>query len=220
MARTLAQIISDARQIFGQTDSANSSVSDAQLTIWANDAYRKVATALEVIPIKTRDYTIAVGDITLNALAVSVDSARYEDENGDFQVLTVVGLNELIKMDPNFEGADTGNPQYLARTGTFAVRLYTNPKTELVGETLRLSGLEMPTELSASTDIPDLPGNMQDILSSYVAHRALQFLERGDESVAQLTLFRGAVKDMKGISANFSRGRHEMRWEPGEVDDG
>lgn len=218
MARTLAQILADARQIFGQPDSDNSSVSDAQLTIWANDAYRKVATALEVIPVKTRDYTIAVGDITLNALAVSVDAARYEDENGDFQVLDIIGLNELIKMDPNFEGADTENPQYLARTGTFTVRLAPNPKAALIGETLRLSGLEMPTELSASTDIPDLPGNMQDILSSYVAHRALQTLEKDEASVAQLTLFRGALKDMKGISSGFSRGRHEMRWESGEDD--
>lgn len=230
MAKTLAQMISDGRQIFGQTDSANSNISDAQLTIWANDAYRDIVRALASgshggVPISSRDYTItgghiSSGSVTLNSATIRVDTARWrKDSSSQWEPLDIINLEQLMRRFPDWENDDTAEvPVYLVRTGTFAAKLYPAPDTSTGSQTLRIYGIESPSALSASTDTPDLPEFLHDLIPHYMAYRAFAFLENGERSISELTLYRGALKEGKGIASNFST--QQKGWKFDEVDDG
>lgn len=216
--KTLAQILADARQIFGQPDASNSNFTDAQLKIWANEGYRRLVVAFGQLPIKTRDYTPSSQTVTLSTATFKVNRARHKAQPADeFVDLEIVDLDELIRRDPDWENAATGIPELFVRTGTFAAVLYPGPNAANLGQTLRCTGVEFPTELSDDTDTPDLPEAAHDLIPNWVAHKALQYLERGEDSVAQLTLFRGGLRDQRNVSQDFSNQLKRFRF--AEVDD-
>jgi hypothetical protein len=230
MAKTLAQIITDARAIFGQTDSSNTSISDVQLTIWANDSYRDIVRALASashggVPISSRDYTITGGGIsgnavTLNSATLRLDTVRWrEDSSSDFIELEVINIEQLMRWFPNWENEGSQDePKYFVRTGTFAAKLYPTPNTSTGSQTVRVYGIESPSALSASSDTPDLPEFLHDLIPHHMAYRAFSFLENQDRAVAELTLYRGALKEGKGIASNYST--QQKGWKFDEVDDG
>jgi len=219
MARTLSEIRTDVRQIIGQPDSNNSNFTNSQLDVFINEGYRNLAVALRTLPVTTRDYTAASGDIDLNTSVITVDSARvYDSSTEKFYNLEVITIDRMVLIDPDFENATAGKPRYFVRTGTFTAQLYPPPDADVNGETLRLIGLENPTELSDDSDTPDLPGNMHDVIPAWAAQRCLFALERGEEAVAQLTLYRSMLKEMKQTSTEFSRTRRRMMWDPGDND--
>lgn len=229
MAKTLAQMVSDARQIFGQTDAANSSISDAQLTIWANDAYRDMVRAMASAshggtPITSRDYTvsgshISSGAVTLNSATIRLDTARWrQNSSSKFVELEIINLEQLMRWFPDWENEDTASePKYLIRTGTFAAKLFPVPSTSEATQTLRVYGIESPAALSDSSDTPDMPEFMHDLIPHFMAYRAFSFLEDKDRAISELTLYRGALKEGKGIAANFST--QQKGWKFDEVDD-
>lgn len=230
MAKTLAQIITDARAIFGQTDSSNSSISDSQLTIWANDAYRDIVKSLASashggVPISSRDYTVTGGSIssgavTLNTATLRIDTVRWrQNSTSEFTELEVIGLEQLMRWFPDFENDDQQDkPKYFVRTGTFAAKLYPVPDTSEATQTVRTYGIESPAALSASTDTPDLPEFLHDLIPHYLAYRAFSFLENNDRAVSELTIYRGSLKEGKGIASNYSAG--QKGWKFDEVDEG
>jgi len=57
MARSLLSIRTDSRSLFGQTDSANSNVSDATLNVWVNECMRRICVALKTAVITEQTYT-------------------------------------------------------------------------------------------------------------------------------------------------------------------
>lgn len=213
MAKTLEQIIADARQIIAQPDSSNSAFSDSQLTRWANDAYRRVCISLRNLPVKERDYTVSAGGaITLNSATVTIDTAKIQVNSGArWKQLVIWKLDDLFRHDPDWENADAGEPVALVRKDTTSAILWPPPNAASQGAAyLTTYGMEMPTELSASSDTPNLPENLHDIFCHWVAHRCFQYLNEEQRSTQQLVIFNGMLKDQKGISAELSR--HKKRW--------
>lgn len=229
MAKTLAQMVADARQIFGQTDSSNSQISDAQLNIWANDAYRDIVRSMASashggVPITSRDYTItggaiSSGAVTLNSATIRIDTARWrKNSTSRFIELEVINLEQLMRWFPDWENDDTtAQPKYLVRTGTFAAKLYPVPDTSEATQTVRVYGIESPSALSASTDTPDLPEFLHDLIPHFMAYRAFSFLEQQDRAVSELTLYRGALKEGRGVASNFSS--KQKGWQFDEIDE-
>ena len=217
MAKNLGQIITDARQIINQTDSANSQFSDGQIRIWVNDAYRKIVIALRHLPITDNDYTVSSQTISLNSNTITVDQAKLKnpDNSNKYESLEIINLDQLLQMDPDYENATTNFPKYLCRVDVTSVVLYPPPKSSVTALTtpLRTYGLELPSELTSSTDTPNLPENLHDILSHWAAHRCFTVLNDEPRSTQQLTLFRGALKDHREVSTEFSRHLKRFRWE-------
>ena len=224
MAKTLANIISDTRQHISQTDSTNSQFTDAQLTIWINDAYRQIVSTLRHLPIKERDYTVSSLSVTLNSNTVTVDTVLLKnpdrlnsDGSAKYDELQVLSLDQLIAYDPDYQAATSDFPKYFCRKGTFTMVLYPPPKASVIAQTtpLRTYGLELPTELSATTDTPDLPGNLHDIISHWPAYRCFSQLENQIKATEHIQLFNSGVKSQKGISVEFSKKKKGFSW--GEV---
>ena len=220
MAKTLTNLIADVRQHIAQPDASNSNFTDAQLTIWLNDAYRKVVTKLRHLPTKTRDYSVSAQQIDLNSATITVDHAKLmnPDSGNEYQLLKVISLEELLLMDADFENADADFPQYLVRNGTFTALLYPPPKASVIALTtpLRTHGLEMPTELSSGSDTPDVPENMQDFLANWAAYRCFSALENGAKATEHITLFNSGVKDQKGLATEFSMTKKRWVWTESE----
>lgn len=228
MAKTLANIIADARQHIGQTEESNSQFSDDQLTIWANDAYRDLVATLRHLPVKERDYSIssysAASGVTLNAETVTTDTvllknpdALNSDGTAKYQELEIIGLDELIAMDPDYQAVTADMPQYAVRKSTFTLILYPTPKASVKAQTtpLRTYGLELPTELSEDSHTPDLPGHLHDTIAHWVAYRCFAQNENQAKTSEHLTLYNGRKKAGKGLATEFSRKKKGWTYGPG-----
>lgn len=217
MAKTLTQLLADTRQLINQPDSSNSQFTDAQLTIWLNDAYRQIVIALEVLPQTPNEYAVTGAEVTVDTPTMTINQAKLKnpDASGKYSLLRIINLDWLNETNPDYENKATGMPTHLVRVGRNTVRLYPPPKTSVTAQTtpLKTYGLELPTEISAAGDTPDLlPENLHQILPHWPAYRC--FLTLGDTASAtqQLTLFRGQLKDNKSISTKFSRQLTKWRW--------
>lgn len=196
----------EARNIIGQTDSANSDFTDGQLTTWANEFYRAAAIRLETVPITSRAYTSASA-ITLNSNTIKVNRAKFKIQPENIWVeLAIKDLDDLFARNPDWENAPTGKPEWLVRTGTFAAILYPAPNTanDAQASGLKTYGLELPTALSADADTPDLPANIHDLFPNYIAHKAFQRLQMSDKSTEQLILVNTGLKAQRNVSTQFS----------------
>lgn len=213
MAKTLQNLLDDTRQIIGQPDAANSNFTDAQITKWLNDAYRRIVMSLDLWPMKERDYTVASQAVTLNSLIERVKYAKFKVQpENKFRELEIIRLDELMRLDPDWENATSGIPRYFCRTGTAAGVVYPPLNTANQNQTLRLYAMEMPTELAATTDTPDIPPSTHDFLPHWAAFRCFQFLDRTDEATVQVTIFRGGVKDEKSAALGASTAERQWKW--------
>ena len=215
MAKTIAQIVTDTRQIIGQTVAANSAFSDDQLTVWINDGYQRALTELRHLPSGHNDYTVAAQAVTLLASTITVDNAKLlNPDTGDYDMLKPLSLDELVEEDPNYESATADMPQYFVRSDRATMLLYPPPKASVIAQTtpLRTYGKNIPDDMSADGDTPGLPPNLHPILSHWAAFRAFSALGDEPRATQQLTLFRGSLRDQKAISTEFSRRLKKFRW--------
>lgn len=217
MAKTLAQILTDARQIIGESDSSNSRFTDAQLTIWANDSYRDIFRALASgsrggAPTKV-DYTVSAQSVSLNTTLMRLDTVRFNVQpEGKWVELDSESIETMNEKYPDWENDDTGVPVRYVRTGTFTISLHPSPNAANLSQTLRTYGIYMPTALSASSDTPDLPEHCHDMIPHYIAYRCFSGIEQGERSIAELTLYRGMLKEGKGIAQNLTTKRKGFRF--------
>lgn len=218
MAKALSAIITDARQIIGQTDSAKSNFSDSQLTVWINDAYRRGLLEMGSFPWTSADATTTTRNITVPAGTVTIDVVKYLVQPiNKFMELQVISLEELIRKFPDYENEATGIPEYFVRTANTTAIVHPAPNAANQSQTCRMWGLTLPTELSASTDQPSaLVDNLHDCLSHWAAFRCFQFLERPADSTQQLILFNQILKSQRTLSQGASRGKSHWWFE--EVD--
>lgn len=198
------ELRTEARTIFGETDSSNSSISDSTLNAWINEAYRYVVTRLETIPIKERKYTTA-SEVTLNSSTLTVDRAKLLASSGDYVELDVIDIDELMAIDPDWENTATAQPTHLVRKDAFTVIMYPYPNAahDAIAEGLITYGMEFAT-LDSDAASPNLPLNMHDILPHYVAYRAFARLQDPNRSGAELMLVNGLLKSQKHITTKFS----------------
>ena len=219
----LSVMRSEARQLFGQTDSSNSNISQGQLTTWANLAYDFIIGKTRDIPITERSYTTPTGaapTITLNASTITVDMAKiYVRPDNLWQELDIIDISDLMRRDPDWENADVGVPSKLVRMGTFSARLYPPPNASIESQatSLKTFGLERPSSLSADTDLPDLPVLLQNLFPHYMAARAFAFLGDEERSAIHFKFFYGAVKDVLALTQKFSDKRVKWKFERNEM---
>ena len=218
MAKTLSDLLTDTRQIINQPEEANSNFTNTQLTIWLNDAYRRVATAIRHLPTTQRDYT-AASTVTLNAATITVDEARLKNPdaaNDAYYALKVCKIGDLIALDPDYENADTGKPSHLVQITRQTALLWPPPDSSVTALTtpLRCLQLDEPTAMSASSDEPNIPANIQDILPNYAAHRCFTLLGDSEKSTQQLTLFRAGIRDQKALAVEFTKQNKIWKWPP------
>ena len=212
----LSVMRTEARQVFGQTDAANSNVSEGQLTTWANLAYDFIIGKTRDIPITERSYSTPAGSsptITLNANTITVDRVKiYVRPASLWQELEIIDIDDLIAMDADWENADVGIPSHLVRMGTFSARLYPPPNTSIESQStsLKTYGLERPTSLSSDSDTPDLPIILHNLFPHYMAARACAFLGDEERSGIHFKFFYGGVKDVLALTQKFSDRR--IRW--------
>lgn len=218
MAKTLAQLLSDTRQHISQTDTINTQFSDTLLTSWLSEAYRKFVAIRRHLPIQDREYTVSSATITLNSKTAKVDYAKIKnpDNGGKYSPLEIITFDQLMERDPDYENAASGLPRYLIALGYTSVRLYPSPTAAVIAQTtpLKTHGLEVPTELSASSDTPSLKDVDQDALPFWPAYRVFSQLENVQKATEFLTLWRSALKEL-GHDTSFSKHQVGFRWPSG-----
>ena len=200
----LSVMRSEARLIFGESDINNSHVTELQLNQWGNQAYRLILTKIQAIPKKERDYTSAA-EITLSDRTLFIDSAFLKEQPQDkFQNLTVIPLDLLRSIDPQWPSAEKDIPRYFIRKDTFTALLWPPPNAEQTGQTVRTFGLEFPPDLSLDTDTPKLPLNLHDVFQNYMAHKFFLSQNMPERAQRQLNFFNATVRTQKNVSAKFS----------------
>ena len=206
---TIAEMITEARSLINITDSSNSPVSDAQLTEWANQFYRRLQAKLGTIPKKERDNTLASGVITLNSRTLYINVARLLDANtSTYKRLTMITLEDLVDKDPDYENTPAAVPTHLVRTGTFTMIAYPTPDTANATTTIRTHGQEFPADLTSS-ETPDVPLHLHDIFPHWMAYRSNRQLGRREDATEQLIVANSRVKELKTTADKLQR---NARW--------
>jgi hypothetical protein len=201
----LSNIITECRSAISELDANNSHFTDAELTVWINEAIRFIITRLEELPVAFDEITSATGDIDLSTKTLLVNEAYIlNPDNSKYEPLKIIDFSGLKYISPTWLSDGTDVPAYLARKGTFHVYLYPQPKTTYIGQNIKLAGVDFPVDLSSSTDVPDLPQNVQDWIPHYVAYKAFPRLHEPQKSVDSLILLQGLIKSSKSISTKFS----------------
>lgn len=214
MARALSNIRDDVRQLIGQPDSSNSNFSDAQLTNWINEGYRKIVTEIEVSPVTNRDYDISGATISLNANFLSITVIKILAGGTQWKNLIVGDLVDLANLDADWENATTGEPTHAIKQDHFTLRLYPPPDSSNDSQTngVRVFGTELPSNLSSDTDTTTLPHHLDDALPHYAAYYALSRLGQEEKAMMELRLFKAAIKEGRKLATQWSRGRRRWTW--------
>jgi len=214
----LGDMRTEFKRILNELDSSKTHFSDSQINIWLNEAYRYIMTKLDAVPITERDYSSAE-TITLNSRTLTINTVRLNVQPAnEFQELSIIDIDTLARLDPDWENVEEDIPRYLVRMGTFSARLYPKPNTANTSQTLRTHGLEFPSDLSSDTDIPDLPLNMHDLFAHYAAYRAFSQLSETDRSTSELILVNGLLKSQHSITTKFSNKQNRWKFEDVEQD--
>lgn len=213
---TLAEMRNEFRRIVNELTSQNH-FDAPQINLWLNEGYRYTLTKLDTIPIKETDL-VSAETISLSTRTLTIDTARIKAQPVDeFQVLKIIDIETLSRIDPDWENADPNIPEYLVRMSTFLVRLYPEPDVANTGVTVRTHGMEFPADLALDGDTPDLPLNMHDILPHYAAYRGFSQLGETERSTQELILVNGLLKAQHAITTKFSN--RQNRWKFDEPDD-
>lgn len=218
MAKTLADLLDDTRRFISQTDTSNTQFSNAVLTGWLNEAYRKFVSVRRHLPIQDRDYSVTGATVTLNSATTKVDWAKIKNPNnsGKYQPLAIITFDELMEKFPDYDDAATGLPRYFVPISYTSARLYPPPDAATIAQTtpLRTHGLETPTDLSNPTDTPALRDVDQDALPFWAAYRAYSEEENAAKATEFITLWRSALKEI-GHDTSFSKQQTGFRWPGG-----
>lgn len=201
-SKTNAELVTEARSLFNETDSSNSHFTDTQLYIWNSEAYRYILTKTKDLPKKENNLTAAVGNISLDANSLTIDEAYIVDPNtSKYNKLDVIDLSLLQHINPGWLSEDVGAPIYFVRKDTFTGYLFPQPDSSWVGQNIRTYGMEFPAELSSASSTPDkIPLNLQDAIPHFTAYRAFSQLSMNDKAGMELELFRSMVKGQIEIS--------------------
>ncbi len=224
MAKTLANLLTEWRDLIAQPDSANSNFTDAQGTRWLNDAYRRIYMRLskqDALIGKTDYSSVSGGEFTLNSNQVNIHSVKMKVQPlNKFRELDVITLHELMLREPDWENMTTDIPKYLVRLGLRTMMLYPLPNAANLTQTIRVYGVSLPTELSVAADTPSIPEALQDILPHWAAFRSFRTLGMDDKATQEITIFRGALKDEQDFAGRIApRHTGRMRFEDVEESD-
>lgn len=215
--KTLAELRTEARSLFNETDPNNTHVDNSMLTGWANEAVRYILTKTKDIPKKEGSLTSATGDISISSSTLTIDEAYILRTNtGKYDKLEVIDLSFLQNIDPGWLSTTAGEPKYLVRKDTFTLYLYPQPST--TGETIKTYGMEFPADMALDVDTPSkLPINLVDIIPHFMAYRAFAQLNMHDKAGFELEYFRSMVKAQREISTVGSNSG--QMWRVADTDD-
>lgn len=205
----LDAMLAEWRQLIGQPDSSDSHFTNAQGILWANEFYRYACSRLRSVPITERSYTLAQ-TITLNAAVLAVDLVKFSNQaTGKWEELEVIDLDDLMRLDPDWENSAAGVPTHLVRVGSFSARIYPtlNAAHLSLASGLKTFALENPTALSAGSDVPDLQQNIQDLFPHWMAYKAFRRLGESERATEELVMARAGVKEQAALVRQFSRKR-------------
>ena len=204
----LSTMRAEARYIFGQPDSSNSSITNAQLTAWALEFYTKLCVELEVLPLSVDEYS-STTTITLEADTVLIQHVKMKIQPENKWVeLQIKDLSDLFRRDADWENATTGKPEWFVRTGSFKAMLYPPPNAANSGQAdgVKVYMLDLPeaSQLDGDSELPDLPKNLHDLFPYFMAYKALMTLQEYEKAGAQLAICNAGIKAQRNVSTKFS----------------
>lgn len=209
----LSQLITEARSITNQTDPNNSQITDAQLTVWANEAYRTVVSRMETLPETTYALVSALGDIALSTDILTLQRVHMlQQPDNQYKALRIIGPDMLENIDRSWLSANTDVPRYFVRKNTFTGYLYPQPNPSNIGQDLQLVTISFPPQLVNANDVPSLPQNLIDIMPHYMAYRAEQQMGNDPKANNELILVNTQLKANREISTKFTGSENLMLW--------
>lgn len=209
----LSELITEARSLINQTDSNNSQITNTQLTTWANEGYRAIVARIGELPETEYELTSATGDMSTNTdILTMLRAYMYRPSSGEYEKLTIIGVDKLENIDEGWLSADTNIPIYLVRKSTHTVYLYPQPDSDNTSQTIKLFAIAFPTSLSADEDVPDLPKNLQDLIPHYMAWRSLKQMGQEDKANTEIIFFNLQLKAQRQISTKFSGQQNRFQW--------
>jgi hypothetical protein len=182
MAYTLSDIVTKVQQRIRDTG-----YSSSEITNYINDAQNDIFNEYRLPFMQTeQDYTLTPGvaDIT-NGVGLPTNYVQAVDlvmtSSGAQSALTYIDFAELDRMYPDSEDT-TAYPVNIPTMWYFygdTIKVFPTPAS---AQTLTLRYYKKPTELSADTDVPEVPSEFREILVMGAAYRVMQVKDNYDQA--------------------------------------
>lgn len=223
---TLQQIREQTRVLINETDVPTSHFSESEINSFINQGIGFLATLIEyprdMVEIQAEE---GAGVYTLLSDTLVIRTSYFGDKNirGDIFPLVVITEETLKTMFPNWldETDDTkGRPKYLIMLNRRQIFVFPRPsaKESVVGKKIVLNYVFRPANLSADSDIPDLPVPYHDLLQFYAAHLCYAGkLQKADLSTQMFALFTSKIQALKHTLVKETEEGLSFQW--GETDD-
>lgn len=175
---TLTLITADVRSQINEPSSSNSNYTDAELTVFINQAIRFTASQIlyprtsgTVSPVASqKTYSLPTdfqhlliayyGDVSISGSIVKLKPVTHER------------LSEISESWLEDVAGNTGKPEYFMLLSRTQFVLFPAPDTanSVSGNLTRIYYSNVPTDLSSGSESPNLPTAFHDVIATYVAH--------------------------------------------------
>lgn len=196
----LGEIIQRTQNLHGDTVEAQ--ITQAMIIDWANEAQLELVRKAEVLQ-------GSYATVSLNgtrAYAIPSDVLRIRRVEYNERRISKVSLEELDTVDSYQTSGDaSGEPIYYYE---WSGNIYFYPTPSENDKVISVYYLKRPTELSAVSDVPDIPEQFHPDLVRYCLSRAKEVDEEYDKAQETMNDFRMRVAETKADAAESDLGSY------------
>lgn len=200
MATTPQEILTVARDILNDTDTADPRNSDAELLRYFNDGVREIS---QLRP----DLFVTVGDYTCTP-SQSEQKVSFLDAQELFSVVSIHGGNAVTPFDmatmdtfnPGWRAATVGAAEQWAKFPGDPLRFFVYPPAPVTQQILDVVYVRLPDPLGLTEVIVDVPARLFPALQDYLVYRASLKDDEHVNSGRAAGLFNSFVAKVKGGS--------------------
>lgn len=168
---TPQSIITLARSLYNDEDSAMYRISDAAALLYVNDGLKELSKLAPKYFLQTGEYICIIGQ-TEQAIEFSDAQAIFDVirvKDGD--VVQVMDMMAMNRFSPGWHSAAAGPAKNWARYADDPLRFYIYPKAP-TGQLLEVLYIRNPEEYDLTENISEVPEALSPALADYVVYRA------------------------------------------------
>lgn len=208
MSFALSALRTKTRRLISEEETDNTHFDDDELLDYLNQASLFLATEMEW-PEQTST-AVSVEDQALYSLPSDFISLR--DVYLDGQPLTPVLREDLKEINPQWQSADSGTPQYFYEADNLAVGLWPPPDSDHDSLNIQIQYISLPADMVTDTDIPDLHTAFQIALPFYAAYLCDYKLGNLKASQMHFQQYDLHAKRVRSKVQGFADDRKRMTW--------
>lgn len=187
---TCQEIITRVREIVQQKTASNSTVTDATILGWINEATLQLCSIIATLPKESITGKTVASTITFDRDVLRLDYAAIQDGT-TYHPLSTIDFNNFVKANPNWQNQSTSKPSVMVRMTNTEWMMWPSPDATWTGKTLSLYGAVQPDDITSTSDEPPVSRTLHHAYPHYCAWLFFLALNNPERAAAEYATFDG-----------------------------